>query len=509
MNIVYDRHGVQVAHGDNLDVLAELEDCSVDAVITDPPYGLGDHSPAEIITAITAWANGERDVVPDGRGFMGAEWDRFVPPPAVWDECYRVLKPGGHLAVFAGTRTVGLMDLSIRLAGFVPRDGIGVAGWCHSQGFPKSLDVGRAIDKVGGAEPRMQASVLLQARIRARMTRDAVAEAVGCSVSSIETWEEGRQRAAGLVREFIVPSAPFRAALAELLGYSADERRIAGVTGDRRGDGSVIGLGHSGVTYGTGSTDAAQQWNGWGTALKPAWEPIVLARKPLVGTVAQTVLEHGTGALNVAACRVGHSSPADLAAVRAKNPGRDGETTTSAVYGADRPQQSVNDAGRFPPNVLLIHHPDCGPEGDPAPCVPDCPVAEMNAQGDGAARSFPAFRWEPKAPTSERPQVGGTSHPTVKPLALSRWLARLLCQPGGLVVDMHAGSGTTGQACRAEGMRCLLVEKEPSGPGAPDYIALIRARLDARDRTPARSTGDTSGDEPLDLLDLLAAGEGA
>ena len=141
--------GVALHVGDCLDVLASLPDASVAAVVTDPPYGLADHPVKRIEQALTAWLTGDRAHVPDGRGFMGREWDKFVPPPAAWDECYRVLKPGGHLLAFAAPRTYDLMGISIRLAGFDVFDSI---DWINGQGFPKSLNVSKAIDKAAGAE---------------------------------------------------------------------------------------------------------------------------------------------------------------------------------------------------------------------------------------------------------------------------------------------------------------------------------------------------------------------
>src|SRR5699024_9657740 len=122
---------------------------SVDAIVCDPPYGLSNTTPAQVADTITKWAGGDRGHVPTGRGFMGKSWDAFVPPPAVWDECMRVLKPGGHMVVFAGSRTQDLMGLSIRLAGFEMRDSL---AWLYGSGFPKSHDVGKAIDKLAGAE---------------------------------------------------------------------------------------------------------------------------------------------------------------------------------------------------------------------------------------------------------------------------------------------------------------------------------------------------------------------
>jgi site-specific DNA-methyltransferase (adenine-specific) len=141
---------IDLRAGDVLDRLRELPDASVDAVITDPPYGLSEHPAAELVTALTAWCNGDRERVPDGKGFMGRAWDAFVPPPAVWDECYRVLKPGGHLLAFAGSRTYDLMGLSVRLAGFEVRDGL---QWLYGSGFPKGIDVGKAIDKARDGPP--------------------------------------------------------------------------------------------------------------------------------------------------------------------------------------------------------------------------------------------------------------------------------------------------------------------------------------------------------------------
>ena len=135
--------------GDCLAWLRSMPDSSVDSIVTDPPYGLSNIKPERIAEAITAWATGDRERVPDGKGFMGKAWDSFVPPPAVWDECLRVLKPGGHLVAFAGSRTHDLMGMSIRMAGFEIRDGL---AWLYGSGFPKSMDVSKAIDKAAGVE---------------------------------------------------------------------------------------------------------------------------------------------------------------------------------------------------------------------------------------------------------------------------------------------------------------------------------------------------------------------
>lgn len=512
----YDDGAVKVFLGDCLDALRALPDASVDAVVCDPPYALTELPTARVLEALTAWLAGDRDYVPDGgRGFMGRRWDRFVPPPAVWDECMRVLKPGGHLLAFAGARTVDLMGLSIRLAGLEIRDSI---HWVSGSGFPKSLDVAKAIDKAGGASPAKQAAVLRAARERAGLTREQVAEAVGCTTASVRDWEEGRARAAGRAVEHIVPSAEYRTRLADLLGYSADERLIVGLHTDRRGDGTVIGLGHSGVKYGSPVTEGAVRWSGWGTALKPAHEPIIVARMPLAGTVAENVLAHGTGAINIGATRVGNEArtnhaggASSLQRVSRVQAGYRKTVTTSVGAATDV-------TGRWPTNFVLSHPPlvvDGEVVGDACAggCVEGCPVSELDAQsgtltsgtgavkrksakggarspsigaesraegtpmisyGDsgGASRYFPTFRYEAKAPARERPKLAdGTAWPTVKPLGLMRWLIRLVTPPGGLVLDPFAGSGATGEAAVIEGFRALLIDQDPQA------AELIKVRL--------------------------------
>lgn len=406
-----------VVYGDCLKVLRSMPDNHVHAIVTDPPYGLAAHKPETLVAALTAWVNGDREQVPNGKGFMGKEWDAFVPPPAVFDECLRVLKPGGHLVVFAGSRTMDLMGLSIRLAGFEIRDGL---QWLYGSGFPKSMNVAKAItatERHGGAN---------SVRIRkARLGDDYTAT-----------------------------------------GRAGNRDGVGGPDANRLGDDPTRYVE-------TELTENGQRWQGWGTALKPAAEPIILARKPLVSTVASNVLEFGTGGINVDGCRVG--------------------------------------GGRFPANVLLSHG-----ECTDAVCQRGCPVSELDAQsgitksstnpdrfkggkkftatayaqdaytqqmtsgeavvyGDsgGASRFFPTFRYRAKAPKSERPKVDGVSHPTVKPLELMRWLVRLVTPPGGTVLDPFAGSGTTLQAARVEGFDSIGIEREEA------YMPLISQRLEA------------------------------
>ena len=331
-----------------------MADNSIDSIVTDPPYGLSQTRPDKVADAITRWATGARDYTPGGKGFMGKTWDSFVPPPAVWDECMRVLKPGGHLLVFAGTRTQDLMGLSIRLAGFELRDSL---AWIYGSGFPKSLNVGKA-------------------------------------------------------------------------------------TGDER-------------------------WAGWGTVMKPAIEPVIVARKPIKGTVAANVLVHGTGGINVDGCRVGTTDKLKAGGALASLPG---DTRSNSGQGMLRAgvanTYEQNAEGRFPPNVLL----------DPEAAAAMDEQGGVSKSAGGVSRFFPVFKYQAKTQAKERPShttEDGTEvkHPTVKPLELMRWLVRLVTPPDGIVLDPFAGSGTTLEAARMEGFTPVGIEAES------DYIPLIEARL--------------------------------
>lgn len=376
---------MKLYHGDCLEELKKIPDNSVDSIVTDPPYGLSNTKPAQVADVLRSWISGDTNVVPAKRGgFMGKDWDSFVPPPAVWEECYRVLKPGGHMAVFAGTRTQDLMGLSVRLAGFEIREQL---NWIYGTGFPKSMDVSKAIDKAAGAE------------------REVLSE----------------RPAYGIGGKGI------------LNGHS--EGATAKVTAP--------------------ATDEAKKWEGWGTALKPATEPIVLARKPLEGTVANNVLTYGTGGLNIDACRVGDDvrpKGASTGEVLSENSSMSGPNTARTVVGTV--------TGRFPANVLLDEH-----------------AAEAMDEQKGTSSFFPVFKYQAKAPKKERPVIekeDGTKvqHPTVKPVALMEWLVTLVTPANGVVLDPFAGSGTTLQAALNEGFDPIGVEQDV------DYIQLINKRLD-------------------------------
>lgn len=417
--------------GDCRDVLKGIPDASVDAIVTDPPYELG---------------------------FMGRDWDRsgVANDVAVWAECLRVLKPGGHLLAFSGSRTYHRMACAIEDAGFELRDQI---MWIYGSGFPKSLDVSKAIDKAAGA------------------TRKVV------GVKSVGN-------------------------------------------GNRKGEGFRHTGDAAGIPVTAPATEAAHQWDGWGTALKPAHEPICVARKPLVGTVAANVLEHGTGAMNIDACRV----PTD----DKLGGGDQSAKTTVKTDGWDRPWMQdeaakaahaarvnanvakAEELGRWPANVIhdgssevLEAFAQFGEDKWQAARLgrrnsdktrntfgafagtADADFAPHDALGS-AARFFycakatradrneglddPGPQFKHGSTLRDAENLGaerkGNHHPTVKPTDLMAYLCRLVTPPGGTVLDPFMGSGSTGKACAREGLRFVGVEQ------TPDYVEIARARIE-------------------------------
>ncbi|AEK10164.1 DNA methyltransferase [Mycobacterium phage SirDuracell] len=399
-------HPVLIHLGDCRDILAELEDASVDSIITDPPYELG---------------------------FMGKKWDGsgIAFDVEMWEQCLRVLKPGGHLLAFGGSRTWHRLTVAIEDAGFEIRDSI---AWLYGSGFPKSLDVSKAIDKAAGAER----------------------EATGTARGHVPT--DG--------------------------GNFDDDNYQWRAVYERKDN---------------PATDAAKQWQGWGTALKPAFEPIVVARKPLAGTVAANVLEHGTGALNIDACRTEYEQGGSLATNPSLRSGISGGNG-GHIFPTETGRRVVTPhaSGRWPTNVVLDEaqaaeldaqtgtlssgkmyptHTTAGRQVYGQNAAGGYVTSETYGDSGGASRFFPVFKYQAKAPTKERPSYvnedgNKVAHNTVKPLALIRWLVKLVTPPGGVVLDPFAGSGTTVEACLLEGFDCIAIENEP------DYIPLIEQRLE-------------------------------
>jgi len=275
---------ISIRRGDSYEVLESMEPGSVWAVVCDPPYDLvankGGGSGTASLNLSTPQGRSRIGVGNGAGGFMGKQWDSTGIAFSVefWQKAYRVLKPGGVLKTFGGTRTFHKMAKAIEEAGF---SDIKMEAWLYSSGFPKSLNISKQIDKLGGKSPRSQAEWLKSKREEMGMSREELADLVGCTTSSIRDWEEGRSRVAGTPLEFMVPSPEYRSKLTDILGYDEDQRKTIGATKNRVGDGSLHSIGHSGVLTSGGNTDLSRKWAGWGTALKPSWEPVIVAKKPL------------------------------------------------------------------------------------------------------------------------------------------------------------------------------------------------------------------------------------
>ena len=338
---------INLLHGDCLEQMKTLPDNSVDAIVTDPPYGLS---------------------------FMGKKWDYDVPAVNIWEECFRVLKPGGHLLAFAGTRTQHRMAVNIEDAGFEIRDMI---AWVYGSGFPKSHNISKAIDKVGSPE--------------------------------------------------------------------------------------------------------AQQWDGWGTALKPALEPITVARKPVAEkSIAGNVLKYGTGGLNVDGCRV-ETDPSDISGW-SKTGSKASENRAMSGANYDRPAKPDNPQGRFPAN--LIH--DGSDEvvelaGDSARFF-YCAKASKKDRDEGLdhMEEQQFVQWQtgngasgkPSSMSEGRDTKRKNTHPTVKPTDLMKYLVRMVTPKGGVVLDPFMGSGSTGKAAKLEGFDFIGIEMDE------EYFLLAKSRID-------------------------------
>jgi DNA modification methylase len=535
--IHYQDQRVTLHHANCLDVLAGMADNSVDSIVTDPPYGLSNTDPKHVTETIGRWVAGERDYVPGGAGFMGKAWDAFVPPPAVWDECLRVLKPGGHALVFSSSRTTDLMTLSLRLAGFEIRDSI---AWLYGGAMPKSLDVGKAIDKTRDDNPERSAvgQWLRTQRKAAGLPGKDVAShwpsVTGGPTGCVRNWELG----------FNCPTWDQWLQLKDIIGFPDDMdvevwrlNGRKGTPGEAWEQREVIGIGsridrqNGAVPYGRPSdgdfnitapaTPAAKQWQGWGTGLRPSMELICVARKPIPGTVAACVQEWGTGGINIDGCRI--ATDDDTGRVISQKAGLPGDERTEKGQGkfaaGHRFVTQSHPAGRWPANVVLDdtsaaqldhetgerrsfvsqRHLSPGKPGMFGAVVAGSDfMVEHAGYGDkgGASKFFPVMKYQAKAPQKERPSYTDSTgrkiaHPTVKPLTLARWLVRLVTPPDGLCVDPFAGSGTTIEAAMMEGFRCIGVEQDES------YLPLIMTRIQRANDAQPQDAGMFEAQTPV------------
>lgn len=378
---------VKLFGGDNRDVLKHLPDNSIDSICTDPPYALvsiqkrfGKPGSAPVrVDDVNASGDLKAAYARASAGFMGKQWDtgEVAFDPEFWAECLRVLKPGGHLVAFSGTRTYHRMTVAIEDAGFEVRDQI---GWTFGSGFPKSHDISKAVEKVLSGEEYPESTI----------------------------------------------------------------ERIASYYG------------------------------GLGTALKPAWEPICLARKPLSEkTIALNTMKWGVGAINVDGCRI-ETAAGDYAT------GGKNDLTGTGWGHKDNARTDQHPQGRWPANI--VHDGSY----EVLAAFPDADGAVSNGRkakqgiyedGIGAAPQLPGyadtgsaarFFYTAKADSDDRL---GSKHPTVKPVDLMQWLCRLVTPKGGTILDPFAGTGTTGEAAFREGFNAILIEREE------EYQADIRRRM--------------------------------
>jgi len=517
----------QIHEGDNLEWLRAQPDNSIDSVCTDPPYGLGKEPNA--LEMLQAWIDHDYLEVA-GAGFMGRKWDAFVPQPIFWKEVYRVLKPGGHVLSFAGTRTYDWMVMAIRLAGFEIRDQL---IWMYGGGFPKSHNVGKGIDKVNGEIGRatkftewMRSTGMKSGQLdqltNSFMGGHYLTQREQAAIPTAEMWAKIRPEIKVEIPEWVDL----------LIDRIEAERVVVGINTKARAEGSSSALPTMGAKTEYQSWDLtapatpeAQEWDGWGTALSPSHEPIVLARKPIERglTVAANVLKWGTGAINVDGCRIGTDVIKTM-----------GGDKFPAIYGTYKTCVESEHKGRWPSNLLLANVPSVlglFPENAKS----GTGAIRKNADGlfglggDGVANveygdSGSASRYffradllpieieeqlsiEQKAIYCSKPSKyerslgvagemkesattierhkqnpNGTErltpmrsnfHPTVKPVALMHHLTTLITPPNGVCLDPFLGSGTTGIGAMLAGPNIRFIGLEFT----PEYIPIIHDRM--------------------------------
>ncbi|QDP45849.1 MAG: putative modification methylase [Prokaryotic dsDNA virus sp.] len=386
----------RVLFGDCMEKMKELDDCSIDAIVCDPPYGMSPDGVAR------TWAD-----IEEGRkigGFMGKGWDAAVPCHSFFAECFRVLKHGGHLIAFSSTRTVFALGMACQRGGLELRDQI---FWCYFSGFPKSHDISKAIDKEAGA------------------VREVVSEVPAFGIGSTGSTYNGHKE--GATCKITKPA-----------------------------------------------TKEAERWSGFGTALKPAVEPALLARKPLEKglTIAQNVLKHGTGALNIDACRFGYGDPCWVGPQTTNlNGGTYSKNASPLSRDSQVPKNGIGEfvdpQGRWPANLYQC--------AKASRSEREAGLSHLKAKSGADAvqrKEGSAGMDNPRAGAGRTADEVKNFHPTVKPLKLMRWCCRLIGgQKGSVILDPFGGSGTTGAAAILEGFDCILIEREA------EYLPIIEGRL--------------------------------
>lgn len=500
---VHDEKGVTIYWSHSVFVLMGMPSNSVDSIVTDPPYGLS---------------------------FMGKKWDYDVPSVQLWREALRVLKPGGHMLAFGGSRTYHRMVVNIEDAGFEIRDQI---MWLYGSGFPKSLDVSKAIDKIDANHKRRERALEFTAWIRSTgITAKQIDDCTDSDMASHYLTDKEQPSVATLAMfdkmKHLLPDPPeYIYELMKQRTVESENFKRRPITGQQEGTDTkkqsmACPVAAQGIDKSTKhifditapATEAAQQWDGWGTALKPAHEPICVARKPLTGTVAENVLKHGTGGLNIDACRIPGA------------PWKWGTQTdlTGSGYGTKRPSEGDIHAkdvesdpkDRFPANLILDSEAGAmldrqsgelsicgGPKstnhkdgmfgiGQPGQIFNDsggasrffyCAKASKEDRDEGLEGMdygrYSAMGYERglgdagEGMFKDRNPLKRNSHPTVKPTPLMQYLVRLVTPPGGTTLDPFMGSGSTGKGAVRENFKFVGIDNDK------ENIPLAIARINA------------------------------
>ena len=468
--------------GDNRQTLKTLADNSIDAIVTDPPYGID---------------------------FLGKAWDANTGALETYQECLRVLKPGGHIVAFSAARTYHHLAITLEQAGFEIRDQI---MWIYSSGFPKSQDVGKSIDRQSGKAAHQAELAEIKAILK-QLYKDS-----GKTNTQIDR-ECGFNAAGYLKTDFKdkgwannLPKDEKWLKLKSVLGCNDDYDDYFITTpqikvGEKEtgcfGPGSdytIGGRGHT-VDVTASQTEAGKQWSGWGTALKPAHEPVCLARKPSKLSIAKNVQKWGTGALNIDATRVPYENEEDKNFIvnTSKTFEKTGTKWTTTFDTKDEKPDSfeVNAQGRFPSNVI-------GEITEPYQKYFYCPKVSRRERHVGFEDTKGMFeiardegyttQWDDKVkghivldtdgnkvPDSllnslVEKKSGGNNHPTVKPVELMKYLIKLVTPPGGIVLDPFNGSGSTGMAAVELGHEYIGCELDPN------YVEIAKKRIEAWNR---------------------------